>query len=278
MTQAVELPMVRIRRARGWQSLGLHELLQARELGYFLAWRDVKLRYKQTLFGAAWALLQPLLGMAVFTVFFALLVHVPSNGVPYPLFAYAGLLPWMYFANAAGTGSTSVVNSANLISKVYFPRLLVPIAAVLASVVDLLVGAALLLGLTLLIGSGISPRVVMLPVFVLLAVVTALAVSVWLSALDVRYRDVRHTIPFLLQLWLFVSPVLYPATLIPEQFRVVYSLNPMAGVVEGFRWAVLGQDSALAPYFGVSVLVVAVLLLTGLFFFRRMERTFNDSL
>src|SRR5262249_33362665 len=160
--------------------------------------------------------------------------------VPYPLFAYAGLLPWMYFANAAGTGSTSVVNSANLISKVYFPRLLVPIAAVLASVVDLLVGAALLLGLTLLIGSGISPRVVMLPVFVLLAVVTALAVSVWLSALDVRYRDVRHTIPFLLQLWLFVSPVLYPATLIPEQFRVLYSLNPMAGVVEGFRWAVLG--------------------------------------
>jgi lipopolysaccharide transport system permease protein len=278
MTQAVELPVVRVQRARGWQSLGLDELVRARELGYFLAWRDVKLRYKQTLFGAAWAVLQPLLGMAVFTVFFALLVHVPSNGVPYPLFAYAGLLPWMYFANATGSGSTSVVNSANLISKVYFPRLLVPVAAVLSSVVDLLVGSVLLLGLTLLFGSGVSPRLMVLPVFVVLAVLSALAVSVWLSAVDVRYRDVRHTIPFLLQLWLFASPVLYPATLIPEQFRLLYSLNPMAAVVEGFRWAVLGQDSALAPYFGVSALVVVVLLVSGLFFFRRVERTFSDTL
>ncbi len=175
-------------------------------------------------------------------------------------------------------GSTSVVNSANLISKVYFPRLLVPLAAVLSSVVDLLVGAVLLLGLAVLFGTGISPRVVLLPAFVLLAVLAAIAVSVWLSALDVRYRDVRHTIPFLLQLWLFASPVLYPATLIPEQFRLLYSLNPMAGVVEGFRWAVLGQDSALAPYFGISALVVAVLLIGGLFFFRRMERSFSDTL
>jgi lipopolysaccharide transport system permease protein len=278
MTQLTELPVVRVRRTHGWQPIDVPELLRSRELAYFLTWRDVKVRYKQTLFGAAWAVLQPLLGMAVFTVFFAILVHVPSDGIPYPLFAYAGLLPWMYFANATSTASMSVVNNSSLLSKVYFPRLLVPLAGVLSSILDLIVGLGLLIVLALVFGHGMSLRVLWMPVFVVLAALAALAVSVWLSALDVKYRDVRHTIPFLLQAWLFASPVLYPASLIPEQYRLVYSLNPMAGVVEGFRWAVLDQPSALTPFFPISALVVLSLLASGLFFFRRVERTFSDVL
>jgi lipopolysaccharide transport system permease protein len=278
MTQTADLPVVRVEPTRGWQAINLTELIRARELAYFLTWRDIKVRYKQTLFGAAWAVLQPLLGMAIFTIFFAILVHVPSDGIPYPLFAYAGLLPWMYFANATSIASTSVVNSASLLSKVYFPRLLVPLAGVLSGTIDLLVGVVLLLGLTLIFGTPISVRVVFLPVFVVLAALASLAVSVWLAALDVKYRDVRHTLPFLLQTWLFASPVLYPASLIPVAWRPLYSLNPMAGVVEGFRWAVLGQSSVMTPYFPISALVIIGLLVSGLFFFRRVERTFSDVL
>jgi lipopolysaccharide transport system permease protein len=278
MGQLTELPIVRVQPTRGWQAINIGELLRSRELAYFLTWRDVKVRYKQTAFGAGWALLQPLLGMAVFTIFFAIVIHVPSDGVPYPLFAYGGLLPWMYFANATSTASTSVVNHASLLSKVYFPRLLVPLAGVLAGVVDLIVGVGLLLGLVVVFGGGISARALFLPIFAGFGVLAALAVSLWLTAVDVKYRDVRHTIPFLLQAWLFASPVLYPASLIPEQYRLLYSLNPMAMVVEGFRWSALGQTSVLVPFFPVSALVIVGLFVSGVFFFRRVERTFSDVL
>jgi lipopolysaccharide transport system permease protein len=278
LTDIADVPVVRVQRTHGWRPIDIGELLRSRELAYFLTWRDIRVRYKQTIFGAAWAVLQPLLGMAIFTVFFAILVHVPSDGVPYPLFAYAGLLPWMYFANATSTASASVVNNASLLSKVYFPRLLVPLAGVLSNIMDLIVGVGLLLGLALIFGNGLSLRVLWMPVFAVLAALSALAVSLWLSALDVKYRDVRHTIPFLLQAWMFASPVLYPASLIPEEFRLLYSLNPMAAVVEGFRWSVLNQTSAMAPYFPLSALVIVVLFVGGLFFFRRVERTFSDVL
>jgi lipopolysaccharide transport system permease protein len=254
----------------------LRELWHYRDLIYFLAWRDVKVRYKQTALGVAWAILQPLAAMAVFTVFLGGLVHVPSDGLPYPLFAYVGLLPWTYFANAAVGASSSLVANTNLVAKVYFPRLAVPLAAVLAGVIDLGVGLALLFGLLAVFGVSPGAGLLLVPVFVGLTMLAALAVGVWLSALDVQYRDVRYAIPFLMQVWLFATPVVYPASLVPAQYRAVYGLNPMAGVVEGFRWAMLGQTEFPGCLLAVSTLVIAAVLVSGLFYFRRMERIFAD--
>lgn len=270
------LPVSRIERSRGWVSLRLGELWTYRELLYFLVWRDVKVRYKQTALGAAWAVLQPLLTMIVLTVFFGRLAKIPSNGVPYPLFVYTALLPWQLFAFALTESANSLVGNQSLITKIYFPRLIVPLASVLAGLVDF--GISFVVLLILMFYYRITPTatIVVLPLFIILAVATALSVGLWLSALNVQFRDVRYTIPFLTQFWLFATPVAYPSSLVPERWRVWYGLNPMAGVVEGFRWALLGKARSPGTLLWVSVLVVVLLLIGGLAYFRRMESTFAD--
>jgi lipopolysaccharide transport system permease protein len=254
----------------------LRDLWAYRELLYFLAWRDFKVRYKQTVLGAAWAVIQPFFTMVVFSIFFGYLGKIPSDGIPYPVFAYCALLPWSLFAHALGESSNSLVNNQSLITKVYFPRLIVPIAPLFVGLVDFGIAFVVLFGMMLFYKIVPGVAILTVPLFVLLAVLTALAVGMWLSALNVEYRDVRHTIPFLTQLWLFATPVAYPSSLLPEPWRSLYGLNPMAGVVEGFRWALLGHTRAPGPLIAVSVGAVIVLLIGGLWYFTRMERTFAD--
>ena len=272
----IDVPTLIITPSRGWASLQLRALWEYRELLYFLTWRDIKVRYKQTTLGAAWAIIQPFFAMVVFSIFFGRLAKVPSDGLPYPIFAYCALLPWQLFAHSLGEAANSLVGSQSLITKVYFPRLVIPISAVLAGVVDFAISFVVLLGMILYYGIVPSAAVMTLPLFVLLAVATALTAGLWLSALNVQYRDVRYTIPFLTQFWLFASPVAYPSSLVPERWRVLYGLNPMAGVIEGFRWALLGKGSGPGPMLTVSVLVTIVLLISGAYYFRRMEKTFAD--
>lgn len=257
-------------------SLRLKELWEYRDLLYFLVWRDIKVRYKQTALGAAWAILQPLLATIVFSIFFGRLAKVPSDGIPYPVFAYVGFLPWQLFAYSLTESTNSLVTNQNLIRKVYFPRLLVPLSAVLAGLVDFAIAFMVLLALLLKYGIVPKASIVVLPVFLLLAVASALAVGLWLSALNVQYRDVRYTIPFLTQLWMFATPVVYPSSLIPARWRSLYGLNPMAGVVEGFRWAMLGKSGNPGLLIWVSAAVVVLMLIGGLIYFRRMESTFAD--
>jgi lipopolysaccharide transport system permease protein len=264
-----------IRPSRGWVSLDLRDLWRYRELLYFLTWRDIKVRYKQTVFGAAWAILQPFITMIVFSVFFGQLVRVPSDGIPYPIFAYSGLLPWQLFSQAVTRSGNSLVSNRHLITKIYFPRLAIPISAVLPGLVDF--GIAFVVLLVMMVYYHIAPTVAVLtlPFFLLLAVAAALGVGLWLSALNLKYRDVGYTIPFLTQFWLFATPVVYPSSLIPEKWRALYGLNPMAGVVEGFRWALLGKAPP-GPFLAISVGAVMLLLTGGLYYFRRMEKTFAD--
>ena len=262
--------------ARGLFDLDLKGVWEYRELLYFLVWRDVKVRYKQTAIGVAWVVLQPLLTMMVFTVIFSYLVRIPSDGLPYPLFVFAALLPWTYFNQALTRGGAGLVSNANLITKVYFPRLIVPLSAAVTPLVDFLLSLAILLGLMVWYGVAPTWGVLALPLFMLLALATALAVALLLSPLHAQYRDVGHIIPFLAQFWMYASPVIYPVSLIPEQWRLLYSLNPMVGVIEGFRWALLGKAS---PDFGVmvvSAVVVLVLLALGVVSFKRAERTLVD--
>jgi lipopolysaccharide transport system permease protein len=265
-----------IRPAQGWAPLNLGALWRYRELLYFLAWRDVKVRYKQTALGASWAVLQPVLTMVVFTVIFGHVARIPSDGVPYPIFSYCGLLPWTFFASAIGQASTSLVGNAHLISKVYFPRLVIPIAALLAGLPDFAIAFVVLLGMMLFYGVVPTPAVITLPLFLLLVLATALAVGIWLSALSVQYRDVRYVVPFLTQLWLYASPVAYPAGLIRGQAHLLYALNPMAGVVEGFRWAILGKGGCDGLSLALSGSVTLVVLISGLFYFRRLEQQVAD--
>ena len=274
-TQTVVSPII-IRPSRGWVPLKLADLWAYRELLYFLVWRDVKVRYKQTVLGAAWAIIQPFLTMVVFSVVFGRLAKIPSDGLPYPVFAYCALLPWQLFAHALTESGNSLVASQNLITKVYFPRLVIPLAAVLGGLVDFAIAFLVLLAMMAYYGIAPTAAVATLPLFLLLAVATALGVGLWLSALNVQYRDVRYTIPFLTQFWLFATPVAYPASLVPEPWRAVFGLNPMAGVVEGFRWALLGTAHAPGPMLAVSGAVVLALLVGGLYYFRRMEKTFAD--
>jgi lipopolysaccharide transport system permease protein len=255
--------------------LGLREVWAYRELLYFLVWRDVKVRYKQTILGAAWAIVQPFFTMVVFSLFFGRLAHVPSDGVPYPIFSYAALLPWSYFSTAIGQSASSLVGNTNLITKVYFPRLLMPIAPVIEGLVDFAIAFVILLGMMIYFDVRPTGAVILLPFFLLLALITALAIGLWLSALNVNYRDVRYAVPFIIQFWLFATPVAYPSSLLPEPWRTLYGLNPMVGVVEGFRWALLGTQPP-GPMLGVSILISLLLLVSGLFYFRRMEETFAD--
>jgi lipopolysaccharide transport system permease protein len=252
------------------------ELWEYRELLYFLMWRDVKVRYKQTVIGAAWAVIQPLVTMVIFTIIFGRLARIPSAGVPYPVFAYAGLLPWHLFAGGLQRSIQSVVSSAHLISKVYFPRLIVPLAATFSSTIDFAIAFIVLVVMAVVYGLMPTWRVIALPGFVGLALLSALGVGLWLSALNVRYRDVGHAIPFLIQVWMYASPVVYPVSLVPERWRLVYSLNPMVGVVEGFRWALLGKPVPDLQTIVMSAGVAFLLLTGGLAYFRRMERTFAD--
>jgi len=270
------LPTLRISPPSRWTSLEFRELWEYRELLYFLIWRDVKVRYKQTALGAAWAVIQPFFMMVVFSLFFGRLAKVPSDGIPYPVFTFCALLPWQLFANALTESSNSLVGNQNLITKVYFPRLVVPISAVLGGLVDFVIAFVILLGMMLYYGIVPGWAIVTLPGFILLAVLTALGVGLWLSALNVQYRDVRYTIGFLVQLWLFLTPVAYPSSIVPEQWRPLYGLNPMAGVVEGFRWALLGKSQPPGAMLWVSVAVVIVILFGGLYYFRRMEQQFAD--
>ena len=265
-----------IRPSRGWISLNLRELWEYRELLYFLTWRDIKVRYKQTVLGAAWAIIQPFFTMIVFSFFFGKLAKVPSDDIPYPIFSYAALVPWQFFANGLNQSSTSLVASANLIKKVYFPRLVVPVSAVISGGVDFVLAFVVLLGMMLFYGIVPTAVVVWLPLLLLLALVTSLGVGLWLTAMNVQFRDVRYAVPFLVQAWMFATPIAYPSSLLDEPWRTLYGINPMAGVVEGFRWALLGTETAPGLIIIASALVAVGLLVSGTFYFRRMEKTFAD--
>jgi lipopolysaccharide transport system permease protein len=273
---ALRYPTLRIAPSTGWVSLKLHELWEYRELLYFLIWRDIKVRYKQTALGATWAIIQPFFTMVVFSLFFGRLAKVPSDGIPYPIFSFAALVPWTFFANGLTQSSNSLVGSANLITKVYFPRLTIPIASVLSGIVDFVLAFVVLVGMKLYYGMMPSLNVLWLPLFLLLALVASLGVGLWLSALNVEYRDVRYVVPFITQFWLFVTPIAYPSSLLHEPWRSLYGLNPMVGVVEGFRWALLRTNTAPGPIIAVSSLAAFVILVSGAFYFRRMEKTFAD--
>ena len=270
------VPSFQIEPSTRWPALGLRELWEYRELLYFLTWRDIKVRYKQTALGAAWAIIQPFFLMVVFSLFFGLLAGVPSDGVPYPVFSFCGLLTWQLFANSLTQSSNSLVGSQNLITKVYFPRLVVPISAVLAGVVDFAIAFVILLGMLSFYGIVPGWQIIAVPALVFLAMITALAVGLWLSALNVQYRDVRYTINFLVQFWLFATPVAYPSSIVPEKWRAIYGLNPMVGVVDGFRWALLGRPQSPGISLLISAVVVVVLLVGGLYYFRRLEQQFAD--
>ncbi len=268
----------RIAPSKGWISLRLQSVWDFRELLYFLTWRDIKVRYKQTALGAAWAVLQPLLTMVVFSVFFGRLAGMPSDGVPYPIFSFTALVPWSFFVNGLTQSSNSLVGNSNLIKKVYFPRLVIPLSSVLSGGIDFLIAFALLIVMMALYGVAPSWRLIELPFYVLLVTVTALGAGLWLSALNVEYRDVKYVVPFLSQFWLFATPIAYPSSLLHDPWRTLYAANPMVGVVEGFRSSLLGLPALPWSSVLMSTSTALVLLITGLFYFRRMERTFADIL
>jgi len=269
-------PVITIKPSAGWLGLNLSEVWSRRELLYFLTWREVKVRYKQTLLGAAWALLQPLFTMVIFSLFFGRLAKMPSDGIPYPVFAFTALVPWIFFSNGLTQSSNSLVNNSQLITKIYFPRLLVPTAAVLGGAIDFLLAFGLLLMMILWYGVGIHATIVWIPLFVLLAFISSLGAGLWLAALNVEYRDVRHTVPFLVQMWMFGTPIAYPSSLLHEPWHTLYALNPMVGVVEGFRWAILGSQTRPDNLLLVSSAIAIFTLVTGAYFFRRTEKRFAD--
>jgi lipopolysaccharide transport system permease protein len=275
-TPSNPVPTIVIKPSTGWIALKLNEVWEYRELLYFLVWRDIKVRYKQTALGAAWAIIQPVFSMIVFSIFFGRLAKMPSDGIPYPIFAFTGLVPWTFFANGLSQSSNSLVDSANLIRKVYFPRLTIPIANVLSGLVDFAIAFGVLVIMMLYYGVVPSIRMIWLPAFLLLALITALAVGLWLSVLNVEYRDVKYTVPFLTQFWLFATPIVYPSSLLKGKWRTLFGLNPMVGVVEGFRWSLLGAKNSPGPMIAVSAAASVLLLVGGAFYFRRMEKTFAD--
>ena len=267
---------INIEPPRNWQALDLREMWHYHELLYFLTWRDIKVRYKQTAIGAAWAILQPFLTMVVFSVIFGALLEVPTNGIPYPIFSYVALLPWTLFSGALTRSSNSLIYDANLISKVYFPRLILPIAAVLSLLLDFAISFVILIGMMIFYKIELTSLIFTLPIFLILALLTALGTGLWFSALNVKYRDVAYIIPVLTTFWLFITPVLYPITIIPERWQFLYCLNPMVGVIEGFRWALLGQQNIPLPLLLLSASIALVVFIGGLFYFRSMEYEFAD--
>ncbi len=262
--------------SHGWIPLNISELWKYRELLYFLTWRDIKVRYKQTVLGITWAIIQPFFTMVVFSLFFGKLAKIPSEGVPYPIFSYAGLVLWTFFSYGLSQSSNSLVGNANLITKVYFPRLVVPLSSVFSGVIDFIIAFGMLICMMIFYKIVPTGNIVWLPLFLLLALVTSLGVGMWLAALNVRYRDVRHIVPFLTQFWLFATPIAYPSSLLSERWRAIYGINPMVGVVEGFRWALLKTQIAPRPMIFVSSLIACSLLVSGAYYFRRMEKTFAD--
>lgn len=266
---------ITLRPSRGWVPVNWRELWAYRELLYFLTWREVKVRYKQTVLGFAWAIIQPFMMMIVFTLFFGTLAKVPSEGVPYPLFNYAALLPWTLFAEGINRSSISLVQQASLVQKVYFPRLVMPLSGILSPLVDFLIASTILIGMMFYFGYPPTLRIFWVLAFLILTLMTALGAGLWLSAINVKYRDVRYAIPFLVQFWLFASPVVYSSSLLPERWQVIYGVNPMAGVIEGFRWALLGTEPP-GSLIAVSVIIVLVILVAGAFYFRRNEKIFAD--
>lgn len=269
-------PIIYLQPSSGWLSIDFKELWRYRELIFFLTWRDIKVRYKQAVLGIAWAILQPLLTMLIFTVIFGILLDTPSQDLPYPLFTLSALLPWQLFATALQRSSVSLVGNANLITKIYFPRLAIPLSSVFAALVDFLVSFVVLLGVMLYYRYWPGWNILWLPPIILLALLTALSVGLWLSALNVQYRDVQHMVPFIIQVWMYASPIVYPIETIPAGiWRWLYGLNPMVGVIQGFRWALLGGDAPDITML-ISIGVVLVLLVGGLYYFRRMEKTFAD--
>ncbi len=268
--------VTRISPFRGWVSLKIDEIWAFRELLYFLAWRDVKVRYKQTLLGAAWAIIQPFSAMIIFSLFFGKLAKVPSDGIPYPIFAYTALVPWVFFANGLSQSSNSLVGNATLITKVYFPRPIVPLSCIFSGILDFALSFLVLLGMMLFYRMPFTGRVLWVPFLLVLAVAAALGAGLWLSALNVQFRDVRYAIPFFVQAWMFASPIAYPSSLLNEPWRTVYGLNPMAGVVEGFRWALLGTETAPLGVILASGLASLAILAGGVFYFRNMEESFAD--
>jgi lipopolysaccharide transport system permease protein len=275
-TRIENIPVTIIRPSRGWKGLDFKELWRYRELFYFLIWRDIKVRYKQSLLGAAWAILQPLLTMIIFTIFFGRWAGIPTDDVPQPVFYFAGILPWQLFQSGVSKAGTSLVASRNLITKIYFPRIAVPIAPIIAGLLDFGLAFLILIGLMFFYGIVPTTAIWTLPLFIFLALITAAGVGIWLAGLNVAYRDIGYIIPFLLQVWFFLSPIVYSSTIVPESLRPYYGLNPMAGVVQGFRWAILGVGEPVVTDLVASIGVAILLLLTGIFYFKRMERTFAD--
>jgi lipopolysaccharide transport system permease protein len=275
--QKQDLPYMRLEPSNGWVSLKLDELWEYRELLFFLTWRDISIRYKQTVLGGAWAVLQPFMTMVVFSLFFGGLAKIPSDGVPYPIWSYAALVPWGLFANGLQMSSNSLVGNANLIKKVYFPRLVIPISSVLAGVVDFVIAFVVLIIMMFFFGIVPTINIIFLPFFILLAFVTSLGVGLWLSAMNVQFRDIRYVVPFMTQFLMFLSPIAYPSSLIEDDFlRALYGLNPMVGVIEGFRWALLNTDTAPDLVLIASSAAAVLLMVSGLFYFRRMEKSFAD--
>lgn len=273
---ATKAAVTHLRPSKGWAALRLRDLWEYRELLYFFVWRDVKVRYKQTVLGAAWAILQPLLTMVVFSLFFGELAGVPSDGIPYPIFSYAALVPWTFFSTGLQQAASGMVNNSNLLKKIYFPRLALPISRVLAGGVDFALAFVVLLGMMAWYGLWPTGNVIWLPFFLLLALITSLGAGLWLAAMSVQFRDVIVTVPFLAQFWMFATPVAYSSTLLAEPWRTLYGLNPMVGVIEGFRWALLGTDTAPGPIIAVSTIVAVALLVSGAYYFKRLEKTFAD--
>lgn len=269
-------PPIVIRPSGGWVALRLIDVWECRELLYFLVWRDLKVRYKQTVIGVAWVLIQPTFLTLAFSIFFGRLAGIPSDGVPYPLFAYCGILPWQLFAQALSGSANSLISNETLITKVYFPRLVIPLAAVFSALVDFVFAFVVLLGMVIFYGVALTSGILLLPIFVVLALASALSVGLWFSALNVQYRDIRYTIPFIIQIWFFVTPIVYPGSLVPERWHVIYSLNPLVGVVDGMRWALLGSIAPSGLSLVVSLTVVFVLAVGGLHYFRRVEKHFAD--
>lgn len=266
-----------IRPDKGWWDVNWREIWEHSELLYFFAWRDIKVRYKQTVIGAAWAIIQPFMTMVVFSLFFGRMAKISSEGLPYPVFYFSALVPWTYFATSLNRATQIIVQSQNVVRKVYFPRLILPMSATLAPLVDFCVAFPVLIGVMLYYGFGFSVKMLALPLFVLLAMLSALSVGIWLCGLNAIYRDVRYAVPFMVQLWMFVSPVVYPASIVPEKWRILYGLNPMAGVIEGFRWVLVGKGTPPNLIFAVSALAVLILLITGIMYFRRMESSIVDT-